>query len=84
METYYIIGLAGSILVTIAYVPQTVKTVLTKHTKDLSLAWLLILAVGLFMYSVYGFWISSIPVIFSSGFGFILVFTLLICKLRYG
>lgn len=84
MEAYYIIGLAGSILVTIAYVPQTVKTVLTKHTKDLSLAWLLILAVGLFMYSVYGIWISSIPVIFSSGFGFILVFTLLICKLRYG
>ena len=84
MEAYYIIGLAGSILVTIAYVPQTVKTVLTKHTKDLSLAWLLILAVGLFMYSVYGIWISSIPVIFSSGFGFILVFTLLICKLRCG
>ena len=84
MEAYYIIGLAGSILVTIAYVPQTLKTVLTKHTKDLSLAWLLILAVGLFMYSAYGIWISSIPVIFSSGFGFILVFTLLICKLRYG
>ncbi|MCL5093454.1 MAG: PQ-loop domain-containing transporter [Candidatus Marsarchaeota archaeon] len=84
MEAYYIIGLAGSILVTIAYVPQTLKTVLTKHTKDLSLAWLLILAVGLFMYSAYGIWISSIPVIFSSGFGFILVFILLIYKLRYG
>ena len=84
MEVYYILGLAGSILVTIAYVPQTIKTVLTKHTKDLSLAWLFILTVGLFMYSIYGIWISSTPVIFSSGFGFILVLTLLVYKLRYG
>ncbi len=84
MEVYYILGLAGSILVTIAYVPQTIKTVLTKHTKDLSLAWLFILTVGLFMYSIYGIWISSTPVIFSSGSGFILVFILLVYKLRYG
>ncbi|MCL5092033.1 MAG: PQ-loop domain-containing transporter, partial [Candidatus Marsarchaeota archaeon] len=73
-----------SILVTIAYVPQAIKTVSTKHTKDLSLAWLLILAVGLFMYLAYGIWISSIPVMFSSGFGFILVAILLAYKLRYG
>ena len=84
MEVYYLLGLAGSILVTIAYVPQAIKTVSTKHTKDLSLAWLSILAVGLFLYSIYGIWISSIPVILSSGFGFILVAILLAYKLRYG
>ncbi|MCL4371739.1 PQ-loop domain-containing transporter [Candidatus Marsarchaeota archaeon] len=84
MEIYYLLGLAGSILVTIAYVPQTIKTVSTKHTKDLSLTWLLILAIGLFMYTVYGVWISSIPVIISSGLGCILVVILLAYKLRYG
>ena len=83
MEITYALGLIGSIMVTVAYVPQTVKTLRTRHTKDLSFAWLLILFLGLAMYSVYGIAIDSIPVIISSGAGSILVLILLVCKLLY-
>jgi MtN3 and saliva related transmembrane protein len=83
MEISYILGLSGSIFVTVAYIPQTVHTIRTRHTKDLSLYWLIILAIGLWMYAVYGISINSIPVIISSGAGGVLVTILLALKLIY-
>jgi len=79
----YLLGLFGSILITIAYLPQTIKTIKTRHTKDLSFYWLIILTIGLWMYAVYGFSIMSIPVIFSSAVSGILVTILLILKIIY-
>ena len=83
MEITYLLGLIGSILVTVAYIPQTAKTLMTRHTKDLSFSWLLILTAGLLMYTVYGIAISSIPVIISSAIGGLLVIILLIFKVIY-
>ncbi len=83
MEISYILGLIGSVVVTVAYIPQTIKTMATKHTKDLSLPWLFSLSTGLILYSVYGFSISSLPVIISSGFGAVLALILLAYKIRY-
>ncbi len=56
---------------------------MTRHTKDLSFSWLLILTAGLLMYTVYGIAISSIPVIISSAIGGLLVIILLIFKVIY-
>ncbi len=81
---YYFLGLAGSIIVTVSYLPQAVKTVRTRSTGDLSLAWLGALTVGLILYTAYGISISSIPVMISSGVGGALVIVLLAYKIRYG
>ena len=81
---YYFLGLAGSIIVTASYLPQALKTVRTRSTGDLSLSWLVALAVGLALYTAYGISISSIPVILSSGVGGTLVIVLLAYKIRYG
>ena len=81
---YYFLGLAGSIIVTVSYLPQTIKTVRTKSTGDLSLGWLSALTAGLVLYTSYGISISSIPVIISSGVGGALAIVLLAYKIRYG
>jgi MtN3 and saliva related transmembrane protein len=83
MEISYILGITGSILVTVAYIPQTVKTIKTRHTKDLSLYWLVILTIGLWLYFVYGIAINSTPVMISSGAGGVLVAILTVYKLIY-
>lgn len=83
MEISYILGITGSILVTVAYIPQTVRTIRTKRTRDLSLYWLVILTVGLWMYLAYGISIDSMPVMISSGAGGVLVTILMVYKLIY-
>lgn len=78
-----IIGLIASIIVTIAYIPQTIKTIRTRKTRGLSLPWLIILDSGLILYTVYGIFISAIPVILSSLGGATLIAILLAYKIRY-
>ncbi|MEM3841525.1 MAG: PQ-loop domain-containing transporter [Candidatus Micrarchaeaceae archaeon] len=82
-ELYYVLGLIASIIVTVAYVPQVIKTARTKHTSDLSLKWLAFLSSGLVLYTIYGFAIASQPVVISSAAGAALVIILLLYKLRY-
>ena len=78
-----IIGLAASALVTIAYIPEVIKTVKSRHTRDLSLSWIVILDAGQLLFLVYGIGISSIPLIISGGAGVVMMSIMLVDKLRY-
>lgn len=84
MDLIVLLGFAASILITIAYIPQTIKTVKTKSTHDISLHFSIILFSGLILYTIYGVELKSIPLIFSSVAGSILIFIILFHKLRYG
>ncbi|MGH2575382.1 MAG: PQ-loop domain-containing transporter, partial [Ignavibacteria bacterium] len=44
-----IIGLCAAFLTTFAFLPQFIKTIKTKHTKDLSLITLIMIDAGLIM-----------------------------------
>ncbi|MGD0729120.1 MAG: SemiSWEET family transporter [Candidatus Micrarchaeaceae archaeon] len=83
MDIVPILGLLASIIVTIAYIPQVMHTVKTKHTRGISKHWLIILDSGLILYTVYGILVSSIPIIISSGFGAIMISILLAYKIKY-
>jgi MtN3 and saliva related transmembrane protein len=78
-----IIGLAASALVTIAYIPEVIKTVTARHTRDLSLTWLIILDASQVLFFVYGRAISSLPLIISSSGGIIMMTIMLAYKLKY-
>ena len=78
-----IIGLAASALVTVAYIPEVVKTVRAKHTRDLSLLWIVILDVGQLLFLIYGVSIGSIPLMISGGAGIIMMSIMLAYKLIY-
>jgi len=88
METNYstiatIIGLVGAILTTIGYLPQMIKVIRTKQTRDLSLTMYIVMVCGALFWFVYGVMISSIPIIFANSISFIFVFTILIMKIKY-
>jgi len=77
------VGLAASIMVTIAYIPEVWKTVKSKHTRDLSLLWLVTLAIGQILFFIYGIEIASIPLVIAAGCSIIMLVVMLGYKLRY-
>jgi MtN3 and saliva related transmembrane protein len=77
------IGLAASIMVTVAYIPEVWKTVKLKHTRDLALSWIVTLAVGQVLFFIYGVEIGSIPLAIAAGSAIIMMLIMLACKLKY-
>ena len=79
-----IIGLTAAFFTTFAFLPQAIKTIKTKHTKDLSLIMLVMTDLGLICWLVYGMLISSIPIIAANTVSIGLISTILIMKIMYG
>jgi len=79
-----IIGLTAAVLTTFAFLPQAVKTIRTKHTKDLSLIMLIMTDTGLICWLIYGILISSIPIIAANTVSIALISAILIMKIKFG
>jgi MtN3 and saliva related transmembrane protein len=79
-----IIGLIAASLTTFAFLPQSIKAIKTKHTKDLSIHTLLMLVSGIGLWLIYGILILNIPLIASNGISFVLMATMLYLKIKYG
>lgn len=67
-----LMGLTASIMTTVNSLPQILKIIRTRSVNDISLIAIIILVVGLGLWTVYGILISNIPIIISSGVQFIL------------
>ena len=78
------VGLLAGILTTISFLPQAVKTWRTKSTKDISLAMFLSFCVGVILWVIYGFFTHNLPVFVANFATFLLAFSILVCKLKYG
>lgn len=78
-----LIGILAGVLTTAALVPQALKSWKTKHTRDISLGWIVTLNIGVFLWLVYGILILSIPLILANVFTLLLAMILLILKLKY-
>lgn len=77
------LGLTAGILTTVAFVPQVIHTWKTKSAKDLSLSMCFILCSGVFLWLIYGFIVSDIPIIIANFVTFLLAMTLLYFKLTF-
>ena len=84
MDLVTIIGMIAAVATTSAFLPQAIKTISTKHTKDISLWTYLILVVGLALWFIYGLMIMDWPIILANGVTFIFVGTIFILKLKHG
>ena len=85
MENFVLIlGLFAAFFTTFAYLPQSIKTIRTKQSKDLSLYTLIMIEIGTIARFFYGLLISSIPVIAANTLSVILITTILILKIKYG
>ncbi len=83
MEFTQIVGIFAAILTTSAFVPQALKIIKTKSTKDISLGMYIILTTGILFWLIYGILLGEPPIIFANSIGFTLTFIILLLKIRY-
>tara|TARA_B100000963_G_scaffold128904_1_gene112457 strand:+ start:1546 stop:1812 length:267 start_codon:yes stop_codon:yes gene_type:complete len=85
MSTFNIelFGYSAAILTTLAFLPQLIKTFKTKRAEDVSLITLIMFLTGLSSWIVYGYKISSIPILIANVITFILNLLILIFKIYY-
>lgn len=84
MELVDIIGFVAGASTALAFLPQVIKIWETKHTKDLSLGLFLLFLIGIMLWLVYGVMVKSLPIIMANLVTFILVFIILVFKMKYG
>jgi MtN3 and saliva related transmembrane protein len=83
MDTIILVGYLAGTLTTISFVPQVIRTWNLKETKDFSLAMLLLFAAGMLLWTLYGIWINSFPIIAANIITFGLILFLLWMKIKY-
>ena len=76
-----LIGLIAGVCTTLAFLPQVIKVLKSRSTKDISLAMYIIFNSGLALWAVYGVLINSLPIIIANVLTLILAISILILKL---
>ena len=76
-------GYLAAILTTAAFVPQLIKTIRTKKADDVSLVTLIMFIIGLMSWIIYGYKISSTPILIANSITLILNLLIVISKLYY-
>jgi MtN3 and saliva related transmembrane protein len=77
------IGLIAATLTTIASMPQAIKTIRTKSTKDLSLGMYVMLITGVVVWLIYGLLVKDTPIILSNFVTLVPLGAILIMKIKY-
>jgi MtN3 and saliva related transmembrane protein len=83
MDTIVLVGYIAGAFTTLSFVPQVIRAWKLKETRDLSLAMLLLFALGVLLWTFYGVWTGSMPIIEANIITFILILVLLGMKVKY-
>jgi MtN3 and saliva related transmembrane protein len=83
MDSITVIGLAAAACTTFSFLPQAIKVIRTKHTKDLSLGMYSILTVGVLLWLTYGILGKDLPVIIANSITSIFAMLILAMKIKY-
>jgi MtN3 and saliva related transmembrane protein len=78
-----LIGIVAGILTTVSFLPQVIKTWRYRSAKDLSLTMFICFCLGVFLWLIYGIYVSSKPIIIANFVTFILAGTILYFKIKY-
>ena len=76
-------GYFAAILTTLAFLPQLIKTLKTKKAEDVSLITLIMFLTGVLSWIIYGYKISSTPILLANIITFILNLLILIFKIIF-
>ena len=76
-------GYLAAILTTVAFLPQLIKTLKTKKAEDVSLVTLIMFISGVGFWIIYGYQISSAPILIANIITFILNLFILVSKVYY-
>ena len=78
-----IFGYFAAILTTAAFLPQLTKTLKTKKADDVSLTTLILFIIGVLSWIIYGYKISSTPILIANLITLILNLLILISKIYF-
>ena len=78
-----IFGYIAAVLTTAAFLPQLIKTLKTKKADDVSLVTLIMFIIGVLCWIIYGYKISSIPILSANLITLILNLLILISKIYF-
>ena len=76
-------GYFAAILTTAAFLPQLIKTLRTKKADDVSLTTLILFIIGVLSWIIYGYKISSKPILIANSITLILNLMILISKIYF-
>ncbi len=77
------LGLLAAICTTTSFLPQAIKVIKTKHTKDLSLGMYALLSIGLCLWFAYGILVNDLPLMMANGITLIFTAIILFLKIKY-
>jgi MtN3 and saliva related transmembrane protein len=80
----YIIGISAGVLTSLSLLPQLAKIVRDKHVGEISLAWLVILLLGLSLWTWYAWMNDDWPLFIANLFSILINIILIIFFFRYG
>ena len=76
-------GFLAAVLTTAAFLPQLLKTINTKKAEDVSLLTLIMFIIGVLSWIIYGYKISSTPILIANLITLILNLLILISKIYF-
>ncbi|EMK01735.1 sugar efflux transporter for intercellular exchange [Leptospira sp. B5-022] len=82
MDPISLLGFIACTLTTLAFLPQLIKVILEKRTRDISRNMYLVLSVGVFFWLCYGVLKNDFPIILANSFTLLFTTTILWYKLR--
>ena len=83
MDTTVLTGYIAGTLTTLSFVPQVIKAWKMRETRDISLAMLVLFGIGILLWTLYGIWTGSLPIIAANLITFVLIIVLLFMKIQY-
>jgi MtN3 and saliva related transmembrane protein len=76
------LGMVAAFCTTVAFLPQAIQTIKTRHTDDISLSMYIILNVGLTLWLIYGIQLDMLPIILANCCTLVLSTIILAIKVR--
>ena len=84
IDSKLLIGLVAGTLTTAAFVPQVIKTIKLRETKDISLLMYAIFCIGLVLWLTYGIINQDLAIILANSITLVLSLIVLSFKIKYG
>jgi MtN3 and saliva related transmembrane protein len=83
MNLIEIIGYLAAFFTTISFIPQVIKVVKEKQTRNISLQMYLIFSLGITFWLIYGILINSLPIILANSLTLTFAIIILSYKIKY-
>lgn len=79
-----IFGYIAAFCTTISFIPQIIKIIKEKNTRDISIGMYIIFTFGIFMWLIYGIMLNELPIIIANFFTLVFSCIILFFKFKNG